>query len=333
MKCIRCLPAVPGLIIIFALSLAGCGEDSSDAKTQQPDDLRQSMRDFVSGISAWAKDDQAGFFIVPQNSQELFTDTGEPDGEPQIDYLVTLDGTGREDLFFGYEADDEATPADANEHLVGLLDVGENDGVQALVIDYVTTPSKVADSVAQNNAKVYASFQAPDRDLTVIPDDALTPHNVSDADISSLADVVNLLFYLNPQQDSVAEYLADTADTNYDALVIDAFFFEEALTTAQVDSLKTKSNGGARLVLSYLSIGEAEDYRYYWDSGWDSNPPDWLDEANPDWPGNYKVRYWDPDWQDIIYGNADSYLQVILDAGFDGVYLDIIDAFEYWESQ
>ena len=47
--------------------------------------------------------------------------------------------------------------------------------------------------------------------------------------------------------------------------------------------------------------------------------------------GNYKVRYWDPDWQAIIYGNHDSYLAKILSAGFDGVYLDLIDAYEHFE--
>ena len=37
------------------------------------------------------------------------------------------------------------------------------------------------------------------------------------------------------------------------------------------------------------------------------------------------------EWQDIVFGNDESYLKKILDAGFDGVYLDIIDAFEYFE--
>ena len=60
-------------------------------------------------------------------------------------------------------------------------------------------------------------------------------------------------------------------------------------------------------------------------------PPGWLSEENGDWHGNYKVHYWDPEWQEIIFGNAGSYLKKILDAGFDGVYLDIIDAFEFFE--
>jgi len=95
--------------------------------------------------------------------------------------------------------------------------------------------------------------------------------------------------------------------------------------------LKTKANGGSRLVLGYMSIGEAEDYRYYWDESWLDNEPDWLDEENRQWEGNYKVKYWNEDWQAIIYGNDQSYTKRILDAGFDGVYLDIIEAFEHFE--
>lgn len=81
-----------------------------------------------------------------------------------------------------------------------------------------------------------------------------------------------------------------------------------------------------------MSIGEAEDYRFYWKNEWKTNPPVWLGEENPDWEGNYKVWYWEKEWQNIIISDPDSYLQRILNAGFDGVYLDIIDAFEYFEN-
>lgn len=36
-------------------------------------------------------------------------------------------------------------------------------------------------------------------------------------------------------------------------------------------------------------------------------------------------------WQTIIYGQEDSYVARIVGAGFDGIYLDIIDAFEFFE--
>jgi len=86
-------------------------------------------------------------------------------------------------------------------------------------------------------------------------------------------------------------------------------------------------------VLSYMSIGEAEDYRYYWQPTWNTSKPEWLESENPDWPGNFKVKYWYKSWQEIIYGNNGSYLKKIIDAGYDGVYLDIIDAFEYFENR
>jgi len=43
------------------------------------------------------------------------------------------------------------------------------------------------------------------------------------------------------------------------------------------------------------------------------------------------VKYWDKEWQQIIYGTPGAYLDRILKAGFDGVYLDLVDAFEYFE--
>ena len=110
-------------------------------------------------------------------------------------------------------------------------------------------------------------------------------------------------------------------------------FFGEGIefTSAEINQLKNKANGGKRLVISYMSIGEAEDYRYYWQAGWEPDNPAFLDAENPHWEGNYKVRYWEKEWKDIIFGNESSYLKKILDADFDGIYLDIIEAFEYFE--
>ena len=75
-----------------------------------------------------------------------------------------------------------------------------------------------------------------------------------------------------------------------------------------------------------MSIGEAEDYRFYWLREWDGNEPSWLELENPDWPGNYKVRYWDQDWWPILFQYADR----VVASGFDGVYLDILDAYEHF---
>jgi cysteinyl-tRNA synthetase len=97
-----------------------------------------------------------------------------------------------------------------------------------------------------------------------------------------------------------------------------------------VADMKRKQDGTRRLLLAYLSIGEAESYRFYWRSTWQKNPPNWLGRENPNWPGNYNVRFWEKDWQDHIFAPPDSYLDKIIAAGFDGVYLDRVDAFQFW---
>ena len=62
----------------------------------------------------------------------------------------------------------------------------------------------------------------------------------------------------------------------------------------EVASHAVHSPRGRKLVLSYLSIGEAEDYRWYWKPEWKKRPPPWLERVNPEWAGNYKVRFWEP---------------------------------------
>jgi cysteinyl-tRNA synthetase len=137
--------------------------------------------------------------------------------------------------------------------------------------------------------------------------------------------------------------LAAVGASRYDLVVVDYSADGGAageFTAAQVAALRNRP-GGARLALAYLSIGEAEDYRFYWDPTWVDRrgrplprAPAWLARANARWDGNYKVRYWDPAWQRILFGEAagaaKSYVDRILDQGFDGVYLDIIDAFEHF---
>ncbi len=93
------------------------------------------------------------------------------------------------------------------------------------------------------------------------------------------------------------------------------------------------SPGGDKIVLAYMSIGQAEDYRYYWQYEWKENPPSWLDVPDANWTGDYWVRFWEPEWQQIIFGTSESYLDKIIELGFDGVYLDRIDAYEYYQEQ
>jgi len=320
------------LFVLILIFLYGCSEENHK-KNNVLIDYKQEMRDFVKGISQYGKSKNPDFIVIPQNGNELVTLTGDCEGRADTSYLNAIDGVGREDLFYGYYTDNELTPIDETEYLVFFLDICEEKGVEVLTADYCWDIDKIDDSYRKNELKNYISFAAPDRELKVIPEYPSILYNENDLDINSLSEAKNFLLLLNPENFSNKnEFIRALKETNYDVIIMDMFFDDLEFTADEINQLKRKKNGGKRLVISYLSIGEAEKYRYYWNSSWQIGNPSWLDGENPEWNENFKVKYWNNDWQKIIYGEDDSYLMKIIHAGFDGVYLDIIDAFEYFEN-
>jgi cysteinyl-tRNA synthetase, unknown class len=105
------------------------------------------------------------------------------------------------------------------------------------------------------------------------------------------------------------------------------------ISSAELASMQTKVDGGRRLVLAYLSIGEAAQYRSYWKTAWQNKPPAWLGPENPNWPMAHPVRFWYPEWKHILLGRPNSVLDEILALGFDGIFIDRIDVFREWLSE
>jgi len=130
---------------------------------------------------------------------------------------------------------------------------------------------------------------------------------------------------------------AEIAQSNYDLVVIDYSLGgkgnDDPASPGILEKLRRTPSGSRRIVLAYFNIGEAENYRYYWQDGWLTNRPEWLGAENPNWPGNYAVRFWRPEWQSMLFGNPNAYLDRILTAGFDGVYLDGVDKYDVWQRQ
>lgn len=316
-------------ILFLAVSLLSC------KKRNVPDlDFADEMRKFVIDISITAKMTKPDFIIVPQNGAPLVSTDLTTGGFPDTAYLSAIDGHGQEDLFFGYDRDDKATYSADRDEILPFLNICKNNNKPVLVTDYCSRIEFVDESYQKNNEAGFISFAAPDRNLNLIPEYPYPIYGENANDIASLSDAKNFLYLINPtlQYASHGRFIDALKETNYDVLILDLFFEKFQFTASEINQLKTKANGGKRLVLCYMSIGEAEDYRYYWDSDWNKkrNQPDWIYKENKDWRGNYKVFYWAPEWRSIIYQSKDSYLNRILDAGFDGTYLDVIDAFEYF---
>jgi cysteinyl-tRNA synthetase len=100
-----------------------------------------------------------------------------------------------------------------------------------------------------------------------------------------------------------------------------------------VERMRSKPGGGDTIVLCYLSIGAAEPWRAYWNGKWQHARPAWMEEEAGAWQGTHRVQYWDPRWQQIIFGGETSMLAAILAAGYDGVALDGIDSFAYFRAK
>lgn len=107
------------------------------------------------------------------------------------------------------------------------------------------------------------------------------------------------------------------------------------LVVLDVDEVRSEGVGlqelrrPGRRIVSYLSIGEAESYRGYWQKQWSGlAKPAWIDDENPSWAANYRVRYWHKEWRDLMVRAV----RRIGEEGFDGVYLDTIDTWEHYKA-
>lgn len=315
------------LLCLIVIHLLGCKKEESKI------DYRQEMRKFVVSISNYTRSLQPGFIVIPQNGEQLLTADGLGSSSWATDYMQAIDGIGREDLFYGYNNDDEATGPSDQETMLPLMDVAKAANLKVLVTDYCSDVSHMQDSYQQNNNHAYISFAADHRELDNIPSYPAVPYNMDTNNVYTLGQAKNFLYIINTDAYETKElFLNALAATNYDAIIMDINFNDSFFTNAEITALKHKQNGGLRKIICYMSIGEAENYRYYWQPLWNGVPPAWMVAENGEWEGNFVVKYWEPEWQHIIYGNANSYAHKIIETGFDGVYLDIIDGFEFFEN-
>jgi cysteinyl-tRNA synthetase len=143
------------------------------------------------------------------------------------------------------------------------------------------------------------------------------------------------------------------AESKYDLVVIEPTrtvsdenrSFDTRKMVAKIQNSKASDGIHRKIVIAYLNIGEAEDWRWYWKwskqnpkkKGIPSDWPKYIVKLDPDgWAGNYPVKFWSEDWKDlVIYGRKhksserdfSSMLDEVLKDGFDGIYLDWVEAY------
>ncbi len=225
--------------IAFACAAVCCGSVSDPDSTAS--DYRQLMRDFVMDIAQYAHSHQSGFIVIPQNGQELLTMDGEPDGNVASSYVSSIQGQGREDLYFGYSGDDMPTPASETDWMESFLDLAEENGVEVLVTDYCSTQAYVDSSYEWSQERGYVSFAADHRELDDIPVYPSQPWNCNTEDVQDLSDARNFLYLIDDSGfSSVDEFVNELSATDYDLLIVDLFCCGQQLSPDQVEALGTR---------------------------------------------------------------------------------------------
>jgi len=94
-------------------------------------------------------------------------------------------------------------------------------------------------------------------------------------------------------------------------------------------SFVSRLRSAGTIVLAYLDIGEAEEYRPYWSEV--RKHPEVLLDRNPDWPGSWYADANNPEWHHIILEHAIPYLQSL--GELDGLCLDMLDLVDVYPRQ
>lgn len=259
--------------------------------------------------------------IILQNGSEIYFNEGVLDK----DFLNFVDGAGQESFLFGSGGIvDNPTPQEDREYLLNNLIPLVREGKRVFIINY-TKERRNFKEIGKLNKKYgfvgegIKTFSANYFNTPI--------NNFNNKNISKLHEVKNFLYLLNPEKfKNKREYLNALKNSDYDMLIIEPSVNGDFFSREEIEQIKYKKNGSRRLVISYFSIGEAEDYRDYWQENWNKKLPSWIVEENENWKGNYVVKYWSREWREIVR----DYQKKLNDMGVDGYYLDTIDSFYYF---
>lgn len=311
--------------------------DPDDEITTDP---RQHMRNLIGDISAYARQANPGFVVVTFDGLNLLERVDPVDPTKRAaaaTYIRAIDGFVAPELNFHppNERGDIKTDEKVRTEMLRLIDIGQKRNLRVWSIDYAKDPSMASESIRYALSKSFIPFPAIDPDYRFARIPSGRPVNENPNAITGLNHVRNFLMLTDTAAwDTQEQFALAVANTNYDAIVVDTFHRGRIpLTTRTVDSLKYKKLGTRRLVLAYLDIGHAESHRFYWKPGWREGSPAFIQAPTDKNPDRYTVQFWDPGWRDIILGNPNSYIYGILAQGYDGVVLDGVESFRFFEGE
>lgn len=310
-----------------------------DIPLQEIPNYRQAMREMVEDLAVYAEKRDPNFAIVTRPGFDLLTwsrreyDLAEIKRDPMA--KVPTDAI----LQVGTPIRRYIQSIDAfllNGQFCAPLRVPGSDlqamlkqGLKAMTVEHCRTP-EMATAALQTAVRmgVVSHIDLDDTDdFSRVPARRPSPENARN--VETMLGARNMVMMLDSREyETREEWFAALAATNYDVLITDAFYKgNRPLTKDEVHGLKFKEMGARRLVLARVSVGYAEDERFYWERDWQIGAPTWIHALGPERPGQYVVEYWNPAWKAIV----GRYFAGVMDLGFDGVVLDGVEAYRRWE--
>lgn len=283
-------------------------------------DYKGEMRSLIYDIRERAGNEK---IIIANGGIAIYYD----DDKINEKFLSRVNGILVESVAYGFGGYNKKTPKDQQNVFFNLLLPLKQRGKEIILLEY-TDNKNAKKEVEKIIEEKHFKGETP---LSIGLNSIYTPTRESKGgNISGIEDSSNILVLLNYEKFSSAEELVKVLSyTNFDFLIIDPFVGKEILTKEQVNRIKTRPDGTKRKVIAYISLGEAETYRSYWNSKWKVGNPKWLIEENKNWANNYIVEFWNPQWKDIIKN-----MQLdINNSDFDGYFLDTIDSYQRFENK
>ncbi len=346
-----------GLMAVLLLALAPAvalaqsgavrtqGRDVTPDAIERPDlgptagilDYREEMRSFVQNISTFARRYNRNFAVFTQNGMDLLVKE-DPDNDtisvPSRSYIRSIDGVLQEGLFYGYPTIGKPTEKERKEGLLKLAAIAKSNRIKVLVMDFAKSVKTIDAAIRASAAKGFIPYVAFARglDLNALPRYPRRPFKEAAGSVVSAREIRNFLYLRDSlpfgRQD---QFALKMHDTNFDMIVVDVFHGRTPLSKQAVATLRFKKAGGRRLVFAIADIGTAATYNFYWKPHWREGSPLWIKSPYPGNPDRYFVQYWNPAWQQVIVGDTNSYIYGIIAQGFDGVILDGVEAFRFFE--
>jgi cysteinyl-tRNA synthetase len=331
----RPFQSVMGVLALSAVLLLPLHLNAQQPTTAAPSgigkaliDHREEMRSFIQRIADYVRAQKLGFAIVARDAGELIIKRDVLDEKiisPARTFIRSIDGVMFDGVFAGHQMIGKAPTAETQTAILERIGRAKQSGLNVLSMEYATATQTINNvyKFAMDKGIVSSVAHRATPDLTEIPPYPKRPNAENSNNILALKDVKNFIYLSDPaafgRQD---QFALEIHDNNFDMVIVDPFSGRAPLTKTAVETLKYKKLGARRLVFARMDIATAASYRYYWQPTWAEGNPKWIAAPYPGDPDRYFVEYWNLGWQDVIFGNPQSFLFGLIAQGYDGVLIE-----------